>query len=108
MERKSIPDLYSSFSSGRLFSQASAMCRYYQRPVLLIEFDGSKPFILQAAREIPSEIMPNRITSRLVLLLRHFPSLRLMWSRSPVATADMFAALKVRAARAGRWDLCVR
>jgi ERCC4-type nuclease len=31
----------------RLYSQAEAMCKHYRTPVLLIEFDGDKPFMLQ-------------------------------------------------------------
>lgn len=30
VERKSIGDLFSSFQSGRLYTQAEAMCRYYE------------------------------------------------------------------------------
>jgi DNA excision repair protein ERCC-4 len=46
VERKSIPDLVGSLGSGRLYSQAEAMCRYYSEAVLLIEFDETKPFSL--------------------------------------------------------------
>jgi len=47
VERKSISDLIGSLNSGRLYNQSVAMCRAYKRPVLLIEFDPSKPFTLQ-------------------------------------------------------------
>lgn len=46
VERKSIPDLIGSLSSGRLFAQIDAMCRAYAKPVLLIEFDRDRPFHL--------------------------------------------------------------
>ena len=46
VERKSIPDLIGSLSSGRLFTQLDAMCRAYSKPVLLIEFDRDRPFHL--------------------------------------------------------------
>lgn len=46
VERKSIPDLIGSLSSGRLFTQLDAMCRAYPKPVLLIEFDRDRPFHL--------------------------------------------------------------
>lgn len=37
VERKSVSDLFSSFNSGRLFNQAEAMTRAYEKPILLIE-----------------------------------------------------------------------
>lgn len=39
VERKSVPDLIQSFKSGRLHQQAENLCRYYDVPILLIEFD---------------------------------------------------------------------
>jgi len=47
VERKSISDLIGSLNSGRLYNQATAMCRHYTKPMLLIEFDHNKPFALQ-------------------------------------------------------------
>ena len=47
VERKSVSDLIGSLNNGRLYNQAVSMCRYYKRPVLLIEFDPNKPFTLQ-------------------------------------------------------------
>ena len=38
IERKSISDLVSSFTSGRLYNQVEAMTRLYKNPILLIEF----------------------------------------------------------------------
>jgi DNA excision repair protein ERCC-4 len=46
VERKSINDLIESLSNGRLYNQANAMQRAYKTPVLLIEFDEKKPFLL--------------------------------------------------------------
>jgi DNA excision repair protein ERCC-4 len=46
VERKSIPDLVGSLSSGRLFNQCLSMTRYYQTPLLLIEFSEARPFSL--------------------------------------------------------------
>lgn len=37
---------------------------------------------------------PNNIISKLSLLVLHFPRLRIIWSRSLHATAEIFAALK--------------
>ena len=47
VERKSIQDLFQSFTSGRLFHQVEMMSRYYRIPVLLIEFSQDKSFSFQ-------------------------------------------------------------
>ncbi|KAL2078172.1 hypothetical protein ACEWY4_025857 [Coilia grayii] len=94
VERKSVSDLIGSLQSGRLYSQALAMTRFYRRPVLLIEFDPAKPFSLVARGDLRGEISANDITSRLTLLTLHFPRLRLLWCPSPHATAELFQELK--------------
>lgn len=94
VERKSIPDLVQSLASGRLYSQAEAMSRYYRRPTLLIECDELRPFGLVNAGDLGPEVSAASALSRLALLLLHFPQLRLLWSRSPSHTACMFRALK--------------
>lgn len=96
VERKSVSDLFSSFSSGRLHHQAEMMVRHYAAPALLIEFDPKRPFSLLPASELGHDISPASVCSKLVLLVRHFPKLRILWSRSPHATVSLFAALKVR------------
>eukprot|EP00002_Diphylleia_rotans_P028659 TRINITY_DN5790_c0_g1_i9.p1 TRINITY_DN5790_c0_g1~~TRINITY_DN5790_c0_g1_i9.p1 ORF type:complete len:868 (-),score=195.83 TRINITY_DN5790_c0_g1_i9:150-2753(-) len=94
VERKSVSDLYGSFASGRLYTQAEAMTRLYKTPVLLIEFDQAKSFSLQAMSEIDLDISPNSINSKLSLLILHFPTLKIVWSRSPYNTAELFERLK--------------
>ncbi|KAH9299438.1 hypothetical protein KI387_031120, partial [Taxus chinensis] len=94
VERKSIADLFSSFLSGRLYHQAETMIRYYRIPVLLIEFSQDKSFSFQSANDIGEDISPFSIISKLSLLVLHFPRLRLVWSRSLHATAEIFASLK--------------
>ncbi|GLC33404.1 hypothetical protein PLESTB_000071900 [Pleodorina starrii] len=94
VERKSLPDLHASLASGRLYHQAEVMCRHYARPLLLIEFDADRQFGLQSASELGDDIDPKNVISKLTLLTLHFPKLRLLWSRSPHATADLFASLK--------------
>ena len=49
VERKSISDLIGSLNNGRLYNQCTSMNRYYKRPVLLIEFDPTRPFALQVS-----------------------------------------------------------
>ncbi|XP_024030660.1 DNA repair endonuclease UVH1 isoform X2 [Morus notabilis] len=94
VERKSIQDLFMSFTSGRLYHQVETMVRYYGIPVLLIEFSQDKSFSFQSASDIGDDVTPNNIISKLSLLALHFPRLRIIWSRSLHATAEIFAALK--------------
>lgn len=56
MERKSLSDLRQSFTSGRLFHQAESMSRHYETPILLIEFDRDKAFILHSPADISADI----------------------------------------------------
>ncbi|XP_014521464.2 DNA repair endonuclease UVH1 isoform X2 [Vigna radiata var. radiata] len=94
VERKSIQDLFMSFTSGRLYHQVETMVRYYRIPVLLIEFSQDKSFSFQSASDIGDDVTPNSIISKLSLLALHFPRLRIIWSRSLHATAEIFASLK--------------
>lgn len=94
VERKSISDLFGSFASGRLFTQAESMSKYYKCPCLLIEFDPSKSFCLQNVNEMGIEIRTDSVCSKMVLLTSHFPQLRLLWSRSPHETLRIFKDLK--------------
>ncbi|KAL3214080.1 hypothetical protein MRX96_035006 [Rhipicephalus microplus] len=95
VERKSLNDLIGSLNNGRLYNQAQAMCRYYKRPVLLIEFNQNQPFCLQG-KHVPSSESTSSQTfvSKLILLTMHFPRLRLLWCQSPYATAEIFDILK--------------
>ncbi|XP_003417763.2 DNA repair endonuclease XPF isoform X1 [Loxodonta africana] len=94
VERKSVSDLIGSLNNGRLYSQCISMSRYYKRPVLLIEFDPSKPFSLTSRGALYQEISSNDISSKLTLLTLHFPRLRILWCPSPHATAELFEELK--------------
>ncbi|KAG8694657.1 hypothetical protein FRC09_009707 [Ceratobasidium sp. 395] len=108
VERKSVPDLISSFNSGRLYTQCEMMTAHYKQPVLLIEFEENKSFSLDAFRD-PRPVGRKRdksdketaidssvydIQNKLVLLTLAFPQLRVIWSSSPYATADIFADFK--------------
>ena len=95
VERKSVPDLIGSLQSGRLYNQAEAMCKHYKMPILLIEFEREKAFGLQSLGDMGSDISVTSLQSRLVLLMMAFPRLRIIWSRSLHATAEMFAAFKI-------------
>ncbi|KAL4069136.1 hypothetical protein J3A83DRAFT_4096140 [Scleroderma citrinum] len=114
VERKSIPDLISSFNSGRLYTQCELMSVHYKQPILLIEFEENKSFSLETVAETaksyakPSAKYPSKrdtgpteaerappsVQSKIVLLTLHFPRVRIIWSSSPYATADIFNDLK--------------
>eukprot|EP01041_Mallomonas_annulata_P000717 gene717-1382_t len=94
VERKGISDLFQSFASGRLYNQADMMSRHYKFPCLLIEFTGEKSFSLQATSDITAELQVGNVCTKMALLLLAFPSLRLLWSRSPHMTVDIFRTLK--------------
>lgn len=49
---------------------------------------------MQSASDIGDDITPYNIISKLSLLVLHFPRLRILWSRSLHATAEIFASLK--------------
>ncbi|XP_065070026.1 DNA repair endonuclease XPF-like isoform X2 [Rhopilema esculentum] len=94
VERKSLSDLIGSLNSGRLYNQALAMTRFYNRPILLIEFDQNKSFSLQSKSSLGNELSIQNVTSKLALLTLHFPKLRIIWTQSPYATAEIFEDLK--------------
>jgi DNA excision repair protein ERCC-4 len=95
IERKSVPDLYGSFTSGRLFNQAEAMCRHYSQACLMIELEESSRLSLAVTSGgVPSEIVPASIISKMVLLIQQFPDLRLLWAKGPHDAAQLFGALK--------------
>ncbi|KAL6435890.1 hypothetical protein ACFW04_005629 [Cataglyphis niger] len=94
IERKSISDLIGSLFSGRLYNQAVAMTRHYAKPMLLIEFDQNKPFCFQGNYYVSRDLKNTEITAKLQLLTLHFPKLKLIWSPSPHATAQLFEELK--------------
>lgn len=96
VERKSLSDLIGSLNSGRLYNQATSMCRYYKRPILLIEFDQNKPFHLQGRFFLSSDGSSSSkdVAAKLQLLTLHFKKLRILWCPSPYATAEIFEMLK--------------
>ncbi|GAB0086899.1 DNA repair endonuclease XPF [Sergentomyia squamirostris] len=95
VERKSISDLIGSLNSGRLYNQCVQMVRNYAVPILLIEFDQNRPFYLQDRYMISNDTVSNSdIKQKLQLLTLHFPKLRIVWSPTPYATAQLFYEMK--------------
>ncbi|KAF1944180.1 DNA repair endonuclease XPF [Clathrospora elynae] len=102
IERKSIRDLISSFTNGRLFNQVESMMEHYKHPMLLIEFDQNKSFTLEPFTDY-STVASGKdsglagapdLQGKLVMLTLAFPRLRIIWSSSPYQTAEIFAELK--------------
>lgn len=95
IERKSVPDLYGSFQSGRLFNQGEALCRHYKYPCLLIELDPNRSVSLTATSGgVPVEMSVTSIVSKMVLLIQQFSALRLLWVRGSHDAAELFVSLK--------------
>jgi DNA excision repair protein ERCC-4 len=94
LERKSLSDLIGSLQNGRLYSQATAMTRFYAKPMLLIEFEAEQSFSLQGKLYMSRDVQTSDLMARLQLLTIHFPKLRILWSPSPHATAELVEELK--------------
>eukprot|EP00917_Polyrhabdina_sp_WS-2016_P019904 GHVP01042528.1.p1 GENE.GHVP01042528.1~~GHVP01042528.1.p1 ORF type:complete len:1071 (-),score=201.86 GHVP01042528.1:1639-4851(-) len=94
VERKTIPDLIGSLNSGRLYQQIQSMQRYYQNPVLLIEWDTDKTFSTQTRDTIGTDVDNQALVSKLILIMMQFPNLKLLWSPNPMFTAKLFLELK--------------
>lgn len=100
------------------YAQCEVMSAHYKTPVLLIEFEEDKAFNLEIISELKSYVKPTSkyppkrggapggpsslasitwiptIQSKLVLLLLTLPRVRIIWSSSPYATAEIFNDLK--------------
>jgi ERCC4-type nuclease len=51
--------------------------------------------VLQGTYYVSSDVASSDVASKLQLLTLHFPKLKLVWSPSPYATAQLFEELKV-------------
>lgn len=93
VERKTVADLISSFADGRLYKQCENMQKHYSVPVLLIEFTP-QTFYLQPQHEITQYVQHDAISSKLALLVLHYPRLRLFWSRDVQQSLTFMMALR--------------
>lgn len=94
LERKGLSDLFQSLQSGRLYAQMDALTKHYPHAGLLIEFAADKPFAMQSAAEVGSELKASHICARMAMLVLAFPAMRVFWSRSAYCTAALFLSLK--------------
>lgn len=97
VERKSVTDLIGSFRDGRLYAQCESMMRHYKIAVLLIEFDHLSHFSMEPFKDIRSRQsadVQREIQDNITALLLRFPKLKLIWSASPLHSAQIFRGLK--------------
>ena len=62
--------------------------------MLLIEFEAEQSFSLQGKLYMSRDVQSSDLMARLQLLTIHFPKLRILWSPSPHATAELVEELK--------------
>ncbi|KIK34919.1 hypothetical protein CY34DRAFT_17380 [Suillus luteus UH-Slu-Lm8-n1] len=112
------PDIHASLSlKSRRYMQCELMLVHYKHPVLLNEFEEKKMFSLETVAKsaklyakptnkysakkstgpTDSDRAPPSVQSKLVLLILHFPRVRIIWSSSPYGTTDIFNDLKANA-----------
>ncbi|QHS76706.1 ssDNA endodeoxyribonuclease RAD1 [Saccharomyces paradoxus] len=109
LERKSISDLIGSLQNNRLANQCKKMLKYYAYPTLLIEFDEGQSFSLEPFSErrnyknkdistvhpISSKLSQDEIQLKLAKLVLRFPTLKIIWSSSPLQTVNIILELKL-------------
>ncbi|KJH50409.1 ERCC4 domain protein [Dictyocaulus viviparus] len=97
VERKALDDLTQSLQSGRVFKQSEQMLRHYPNSVLLIESNRKFESKIVNGGPFQGELSRHcrEIRALLCSLLRMTPRLKLIWSLSPVNSAEYFVELKV-------------
>ena len=80
--------------AGRVYTQMERMCRAYSRALLLVEPDGGGH---QRRTPFTGETGRRALNTRalLCLLVRLCPQMRIVWTTTPMETADLIAQLKV-------------
>ncbi|CCF59570.1 hypothetical protein KAFR_0H01600 [Kazachstania africana CBS 2517] len=109
IERKSIADLIGSLQNNRLAVQCKKMVQYYKYATLLIEFDENQSFSLEPFSErrnyrkqdistthpISSKLSQDEIQRKLSRLVMKFPTLKIIWSSSPLQSVNIILELKL-------------
>lgn len=80
VERKAFSDLVASLASGRLQKQMEQMTRLYPLSLLLVEMEAGERGLFKTSGEATVT------TSRLMVLLRLYPRMRILWSFSDRST----------------------
>lgn len=109
IERKSVSDLIGSLQNNRLITQCRKMVQFYKYPTLLIEFDQGQSFSLEpfserrsykrqnnsSAHPISSKLSQYEIQLKLTKIVTRFPTLKIIWSSSPLQSVNLILELKM-------------
>lgn len=109
IERKSVSDLIGSLQNNRLVTQCRKMVQFYKYPTLLIEFDQSQSFSLEpfserrtykrqtnsSAHPISNKLSQYEIQLKLTKIVTRFPTLKIIWSSSPLQSVNIILELKM-------------
>lgn len=109
IERKSVSDLIGSLQNNRLVAQCRKMVKFYKYPTLLIEFDQGQSFSLEpfserrtykrqnnsSAHPISSKLSQYEIQLKLTKIVTRFPTLKIIWSSSPLQSVNLILELKM-------------
>ncbi|WKX93731.1 hypothetical protein Q1695_011191 [Nippostrongylus brasiliensis] len=97
VERKALDDLTQSLQSGRVFKQSEQMLRHYKHSILLVESNRKFESKIVNGGPFQGELTRHcrEIRALLCSLLRATPRLKIIWSLSPVNSAEYFAELKL-------------
>ncbi|VDO08101.1 unnamed protein product [Haemonchus placei] len=97
VERKALDDLTQSLQSGRVFKQSEQMLRHYANSVLLIESNHKFESKIVNGGPFQGELTRHcrEVRALLCSLLRATPRLKIIWSLSPINSAEYFTELKV-------------
>lgn len=79
---------------GGYLSRLLSIFEFFFLGLTLFWLDRLFYALVQSTDDIGDDVSPTNIISKLSLLVLHFPRLRLVWSRSVHATAEIFASLK--------------
>lgn len=93
IERKTVGDFAGSINSGRLYQQAQRLVHQYRSPILLLEFDGCKPTLLDFES---TDVFRNTLIAKLCLFLYSFPAFELLWSNNHVHTVRLIRDIQRR------------
>lgn len=69
------------------------MLKKYEKCFLLLELAVDQPFYLQLTEWKSQEISFNDLSSKIVILLLHYPALRILWSMDLLCTIGFFQDL---------------
>ncbi|KAH8739031.1 ERCC4 domain-containing protein [Cryptosporidium ryanae] len=96
IERKSIKDLISSLNNGRLYTQLQWLTKHYKVPVVLIELENSESLNNRGKQQSFTPLLSNTldIYNKLILLIRHFPTIKFIWSGNASFSSSIILHIK--------------